>query len=59
MSRYATMFERLDGPSTSSGQGEGAFGAFLMLGDPDIETSKRLLDQHQLDQHQRDGGDAS
>ena len=45
MSRYATMFERLDGPSTSSGQGEGAFGAFLMLGDPDIETSKRLLDQ--------------
>ena len=38
MSRYATMFERL------SGCGDGAFGAFLMLGDPDIETSARLLD---------------
>jgi tryptophan synthase alpha chain len=37
MSRYAAMFERLDG--------EGAFGAFLMLGDPDLETSARLLDQ--------------
>jgi tryptophan synthase alpha chain len=36
MSRYATMFERLDG--------EGAFGAFLMLGDPDLQTSARLLD---------------
>ena len=36
MSRYAQMFERLDG--------EGAFGAFLMLGDPDIETSGRLLE---------------
>src|SRR5206468_460432 len=36
MSRYAKMFERLDG--------EGACGAFLMLGDPDIETSARLLD---------------
>jgi tryptophan synthase alpha chain len=36
MSRYAAMFERLDG--------EGAFGAFLMLGDPDLETSARLLD---------------
>jgi tryptophan synthase alpha chain len=30
------MFDRLDG--------EGAFGAFLMLGDPDLETSARLLD---------------
>ncbi len=30
------MFERL--------QSEGAFGAFLMLGDPDLETSARLLD---------------
>lgn len=30
------MFERLGG--------EGAFGAFLMLGDPDIETSARLLE---------------
>jgi tryptophan synthase alpha chain len=30
------MFDRLGG--------EGAFGAFLMLGDPDIDTSARLLD---------------
>ena len=36
MSRYAAMFEKLNG--------EGAFGAFLMLGDPDLETSGRLLD---------------
>ena len=36
MSRYAQMFERLNG--------EGAFGAFLMLGDPDLETSAALLD---------------
>jgi tryptophan synthase alpha chain len=36
MSRYAAMFERL--------RGDGAFGAFLMLGDPDLETSARLLD---------------
>ena len=36
MSRYAAMFDRLDG--------EGAFGAFLMLGDPDVETSARMLD---------------
>jgi tryptophan synthase alpha chain len=36
MSRYAAMFERLDG--------EGAFGAFVMLGDPDLETSAALLD---------------
>jgi len=36
MSRYAATFDRLDG--------EGAFGAFLMLGDPDLETSARLLD---------------
>lgn len=36
MSRYAAMFERLNG--------EGALGAFLMLGDPDLETSARLLD---------------
>lgn len=35
MSRYAAMFERLGG--------EGAFGAFLMLGDPDLPTSARLL----------------
>lgn len=38
MSRYARMFERL------SAQGEGAFGAFLMLGDPDLEASATLLD---------------
>jgi tryptophan synthase alpha chain len=36
MSRYAAMFERLNG--------DGAFGAFLMLGDPDLETSASLLD---------------
>lgn len=36
MSRYAAMFERLGG--------EGAFGAFLMLGDPDLKTSAALLD---------------
>lgn len=36
MSRYAAMFERLNG--------DGAFGAFLMLGDPDPESSERLLD---------------
>jgi tryptophan synthase alpha chain len=36
MSRYAAMFERLNG--------EGAFGAFLMLGDPDPDTCTRLLD---------------
>ena len=36
MSRYAAMFERLGS--------EGAFGAFLMLGDPDLDTSARLLD---------------
>ena len=36
MSRYAAMFARLGN--------EGAFGAFLMLGDPDLETSAALLD---------------
>ena len=36
MSRYAAMFDRL-------GQ-EAAFGAFLMLGDPDLASSARLLD---------------
>ena len=36
MSRYAAMFNRLGG--------EGAFGAFVMLGDPDLEASARLLD---------------
>ena len=37
-SRYAAMFERC------TAAGEGAFGAFLMLGDPDLETSAELLD---------------
>jgi tryptophan synthase alpha chain len=32
------MFERL------GRRGEGAFGAFVMLGDPDLETSARILD---------------
>ena len=36
MSRYAAMLDRL--------RGEGAFGAFVMLGDPDIATSGRILD---------------
>jgi tryptophan synthase alpha chain len=36
MSRYRAMFDRLGG--------EGAFGAFLMLGDPDLQTSANLLD---------------
>ena len=35
--RYGAMFERL------RARREGAFGAFLMLGDPDLETSARLL----------------
>jgi tryptophan synthase alpha chain len=35
MSRYAAMFERLGG--------EGAFGAFVMLGDPDLPGSARTL----------------
>ena len=38
MSRYPAMFERL------RKAGDGAFGAFLMLGDPDLETSAGLLD---------------
>jgi tryptophan synthase alpha chain len=38
MSRYRAMFDRL------AGRGEGAFGGFLMLGDPDVETSAALLD---------------
>ncbi len=36
--RYAAMFERCAAAS------EGAFGAFLMIGDPDFETSALLLD---------------
>ena len=38
MSRYAAMFDRL------RQSGEGAFGAFLMLGDSDLATSTPLLD---------------
>ncbi|HWI88433.1 MAG TPA: tryptophan synthase subunit alpha [Sphingomicrobium sp.] len=38
MSRYQAMFERL------AAREEGAFGAFLILGDPDLQTSARLLD---------------
>jgi tryptophan synthase alpha chain len=38
MSRYAHMFDRLQA------RGEGAFGAFLILGDPDLATSATLLD---------------
>jgi len=38
MSRYATMFKRL------GARDEGAFGAFLMLGDPDLAVSGCLLD---------------
>lgn len=36
--RYDTMFDRL------RAQGEGAFGAFVILGDPDLETSAAILD---------------
>ena len=36
MSRYAAMFARLGN--------QGAFGAFVMLGDPDLETSGAVLD---------------
>ena len=38
MTRYAAMFGRC------TAQGEGAFGAFLMLGDPDHEASAAYLD---------------
>jgi tryptophan synthase alpha chain len=38
VSRYEAMFERL------RARGEGAFGAFAMLGDPDLETSAFILD---------------
>lgn len=38
MSRYAAMFDRL------RERGEGAFGAFAMLGDPDPEGSAAILD---------------
>lgn len=38
MTRYAAMFERC------AAANEGAFGAFLMLGDPDLATSAALLD---------------
>ena len=38
MTRYAAMFDRCRQAK------EGAFGAFLMLGDPDLETSAVMLD---------------
>jgi tryptophan synthase alpha chain len=38
VTRYAAMFERL------RERGEGAFGAFVMLGDPDLATSAAILD---------------
>lgn len=38
MTRYAAMFER------SAAAREGVFGAFLMLGDPDLATSSLVLD---------------
>ena len=38
MSRYERMFRAL------AARGEGAFGAFVMLGDPDLQTSARILD---------------
>jgi len=38
MSRYAAMFNRL------AARGEGAFGVFVMLCDPDFATSERVLD---------------
>ena len=38
MNRYQTMFEVL------AARREGAFGAFVMLGDPDLETSADILD---------------
>ena len=38
MSRYANMFERL------GQRDEAAFGGFLTLGDPDLETSAAMLD---------------
>ena len=38
MSRYAAMFDRC------RAAGEGAFGAFLMLGDPDPAASADSLD---------------
>ena len=38
MSRYEAMFRAL------AARGEGAFGAFVTLGDPDLETSAAILD---------------
>jgi tryptophan synthase alpha chain len=38
MNRYDAMFRTL------GGRGEGAFGAFVMLGDPDLQTSAGILD---------------
>jgi tryptophan synthase alpha chain len=44
MSRYAAMFERLAGPSPGSLRAEGAFGAFVMLGDPSLHASAEVLE---------------
>jgi tryptophan synthase alpha chain len=38
VTRYPAMFERL------RARGEGALGAFVMIGDPDVETSGSILD---------------
>lgn len=38
MTRYGAMFDRL------RARGEGAFGAFAMLGDPDLEAGASILD---------------
>ena len=43
MTRYAAMFERL------RARGEGAFCAFVMLGDPDPPASARVLIDALLD----------
>ena len=39
MDRYADMFARLNG------QNEGAFVPFVMIGDPDLETSEKIITQ--------------
>lgn len=38
MNRYGTMFRSL------AARGEGAFGAFVILGDPDLQTSADIMD---------------
>ena len=39
MDRYADMFARLNE------QNEGAFVPFVMIGDPDLETSEKIITQ--------------